>query len=153
MLKSVIYFKTYSRLVLISQQNVQKGSKRLPGPNGVGLNKALHGYAKWFKDIYFPGYRSVDNAIDRQWQWFLCNEPLFYWQDAAPSSVSTLVSRTVNAEYWQRQCPLFFPEVNGHTFGSANGKTAGDVNSWTNGWDLTNTTRLIWANGYVSSDP
>lgn len=38
-----------------SLQNAQKGSKRLPGPNGVGLNKALHGYAKWFKDIYLPG--------------------------------------------------------------------------------------------------
>ncbi|CAI7666909.1 unnamed protein product [Penicillium manginii] len=156
-------------------ENVQKGSKRLPGPSGVGLNKALHGYAKWFKDIYLPGScdkygywtdnsttacydtynasspmftdRSVNNTIDRQWQWFLCNEPLFYWQDAAPSGASSLVSRTVNAEYWQRQCPLFFPEVNGHTYGSANGKTASDVNSWTKGWDLTNTTRLIWANG------
>lgn len=62
MLKSVIYFKTYSRLVLISQQNVQKGSKRLPGPNGVGLNKALHGYAKWFKDIYFPGCKPIPGS-------------------------------------------------------------------------------------------
>lgn len=24
---------------------------------------------------------SVDNKIDRQWQWFLCNEPFFYWQE------------------------------------------------------------------------
>lgn len=24
---------------------------------------------------------SVNNTIDRQWQWFLCNEPLFYWQE------------------------------------------------------------------------
>lgn len=24
---------------------------------------------------------SVDNSIDRQWQWFLCNEPFFYWQE------------------------------------------------------------------------
>jgi len=75
---------------------------------------------------------------------------LTLFSSAAPSGVPTLVSRTVNAEYWQRQCPLFFPEVNGHTYGSAKGKTAAQVNSWTKGWDLTNTTRLIWTNGYVS---
>lgn len=46
----------------MSQQNVQKGSKRLPGPNGVGLNKALHGYAKWFRDIYLPGCKSITRA-------------------------------------------------------------------------------------------
>jgi hypothetical protein len=55
----------------------------------------------------------------------------------------------VNAAYWQRQCPLFFPEVDGYTYGSAEGKTAADVNAYTEGWDLTDTTRLIWANGYV----
>lgn len=27
---------------------------------------------------------SVNNTIDRQWQWFLCNEPLFYWQEYVP---------------------------------------------------------------------
>ncbi|KAJ5235467.1 uncharacterized protein N7469_004635 [Penicillium citrinum] len=156
-------------------ENAVNGSKILPGPDGVGLGRALNGYAQWFKKIYLPGSctkygywsdnstvacydthnasspmftdRSVNNTIDRQWQWFLCNEPFSYWQDAAPSGVQTLVSRTVNAEYWQRQCPLFFPEVNGHTYGSARGKTAAQVNSWTKGWDLTNTTRLIWTNG------
>ena len=24
---------------------------------------------------------SVDNAVDRQWEWFLCNEPFFWWQE------------------------------------------------------------------------
>lgn len=23
---------------------------------------------------------TVENGINRQWFWFLCNEPLFYWQ-------------------------------------------------------------------------
>ncbi|KAJ5103846.1 hypothetical protein N7532_004375 [Penicillium argentinense] len=156
-------------------ENVEQGSKRLPGPNGVGLKKALHGYAKWFRNEHLPGscanygywsdqnttacydtYNtsnpmftdiSVNNTIDRQWQWILCNEPLFYWQDGAPSGVPTVVSRAVNAEYWQRQCALYFPEVNGHTYGSANGKTVSTVNAWTKGWDLTKTNRLIWANG------
>ncbi|KAJ5191835.1 Peptidase S28 [Penicillium cinerascens] len=162
-------------------ENVDPGAKDVPGPDGVGLEKALAGYAKWFKEIYFPkscssyGYwtdpyttacydtynasnpmytdHSTGNTMDRQWQWLLCNEPLFYWQDGAPSNVPSLVSRTVNAAYWQRQCPLFFPEVNGYTYGSAEGKTAAGVNAWTQGWDLTDTTRLMWANGYVIGSP
>ncbi|EPS30153.1 hypothetical protein POX_b02836 [Penicillium oxalicum] len=156
-------------------ENVDSGNGKLPGHNGVGLKKALAGYAKWFKTEYLPGscanygywsdpmttdcfntYNasspiftdvSVNNTVDRQWQWFLCNEPLFYWQDGAPSHVDTLVSRSVNAEYWQRQCSLYFPEVNGFTFGSSKGKKADAVNHKTKGWDLTDTTRLIWANG------
>lgn len=71
----------------------------------------------------------------------------------APSNVPSIVSRTVNADYWQRQCPLFFPEVNGYTYGSASGRTAEQVNAYTQGWDLTNTTRLMWANGYYTSHP
>ncbi|KAJ5899127.1 Peptidase S28 [Penicillium taxi] len=156
-------------------ENVQAGASVTPGAEGVGLRKALQGYAKWFTEVYFPGSctgygywtsdnttacydtynatsplftdNSVDNSIDKQWQWFLCNEPFFYWQDGAPSGVQSIVSRTVNAAYWQRQCPLFFPEVNGFTYASAKGKTASEVNAWTKGWSLTNTTRLTWTNG------
>ncbi|KAJ5174589.1 uncharacterized protein N7482_000466 [Penicillium canariense] len=174
-------------------ENVEDGTGVIPGAEGVGVKKALTGYAKWFKNIYLPGScagygywtdemttacyntynasspiftdTSVSNAVDRQWQWFLCNEPLFYWQEydfprdligyylltlllsGAPSDVSSIVSRAVTGEYWQRQCSLFFPEVNGFTFASAKGKTAAQVNSWTKGWSLTDTTRLIWANG------
>ncbi|KAJ5766315.1 Peptidase S28 [Penicillium nucicola] len=156
-------------------ENVEAGAKKVPGHNGVGLEKALAGYAKWFTEVYFPGSctgygywtdesttacydtynassplftdTSIDNAIDRQWNWLLCNEPFFYWQDGAPSGTPSIVSRTVNAAYWQRQCSLFFPEVNGYTYASAKGKTAAEVNAYTKGWDLTDTTRLIWANG------
>ncbi|KAJ5692913.1 hypothetical protein N7462_002336 [Penicillium macrosclerotiorum] len=156
-------------------ENVENKTAKVPGADGVGLEKALQGYAKWFKKIWLPGSCnsygywadslttacydthnasspmftdiSVDNAIDRQWQWFLCNEPLFYWQDGAPSDRSSLVSRAVSGNYWQRQCALYFPEVNGYTYGSAKGKTASQVNAWTKGWSLTDTTRLIWTNG------
>ncbi|PTU17606.1 hypothetical protein P175DRAFT_0535946 [Aspergillus ochraceoroseus IBT 24754] len=65
------------------------------------------------------------------WTWFLCNEPLFYWQDGAPKGTPTIVSRP---EYWQRQCPLYFPETEGQTYGSAIGRTAASVNAWTGGW-------------------
>ncbi|KAE8391735.1 serine carboxypeptidase S28-domain-containing protein [Aspergillus alliaceus] len=157
-------------------ENVEAGAAAVPGPEGVGLQKALTGYAKWFKSTILPGYcanygywtdkmsvacfdthdkssplftdTSVKNAMDRQWQWFLCNEPFFWWQDGAPEGVPTIVPRTVDAAYWQRQCSLFFPEVNGFTYGSAKGKTADTVNDWTGGWsDTNNSTHLLWVNG------
>ncbi|KAF7169373.1 hypothetical protein CNMCM6106_004298 [Aspergillus hiratsukae] len=156
-------------------ENVTPGAKSVPGPGGVGLEKALKGYASWFNSTFLPGYcanygywtdeysidcfdtytrsspmftdLSLNNTVNRQWVWFTCNEPLFYWQDGAPKNEFTIVSRLVSAEYWQRQCSLFFPEVNGYTYGSAKGKTAADVNKWTKGWDLTDTTRLTWTNG------
>jgi hypothetical protein len=65
---------------------------------------ALNGYAKWMSSIFIPGYcantfgywtdpndvscfdtynasspiftdYSLSNTVDRQWTWFLCNEP------------------------------------------------------------------------------
>lgn len=50
-------------------------------------------------------------------------------------------------EYFQRQCDLFFPKEGDLTYGSAAGKTAETLNAYTEGWNLTNTTRLIWVNG------
>lgn len=52
----------------------------------------------------------------------------------------------MNADYWRRQCGLFFPTPG--TYGIAEGKTAEDVNVYTGGWDTAgNTTRLMWTNG------
>lgn len=78
-------------------------------------------------------------------------QPSFgYWQDGAPTNESTIVSRTVTAEYWERQCGLYFPAPG--TYGSAAGKTVADVNAYTGGWDVAgNLTRLIWTNG--ENDP
>lgn len=156
-------------------ENVEAGASATPGPEGVGLEKALKGYASWFNSSYLPGAcanfgywtdeysiacfdtydasspfftdPAVNNTANRQWNWFLCNEPFAYWQDGAPKFVPSIVSRLVNAEYWQRQCSLFFPEVNGYTYASAKGKTVDDVNAWTGGWSARDTTRLIWTNG------
>lgn len=93
--------------------------------------------------------RTVGNAIDRQWNWMLCNEPFDYWQDGAPRSRPTIVSRLIDAAYWQRQCDLFFPTVNGYTYGSniSPNNNVHQVNKHTQGWRLENTTRLIWTNG------
>ncbi|OJD29219.1 serine peptidase [Diplodia corticola] len=147
--------------------------------DGVGLEKALAGYAAWMRDVLLPGYcasygyaewtdedsvgcfdtydaaspifadRSVANAANRQWEWFLCNEPLDFWQDGAPAGTPSIVSRLVTPGYWERQCGLFFPDGGGDapTYGHAEGKTVDDVNAYTGGWSRTNTTRVVWVNG------
>ena len=150
---------------------------KIPGAEGVGLQKALEGYARWGKHYYFPNFcQSVygyyggglntecfntynasnilftdttpSNTADRQWVWMTCNEPFGYWQDGAPQGHPTLVSRLVTAEYWIRQCNLYFPPgPNGETFGINKGKTEADVNAYTGGWFIDNSTRLIYANG------
>jgi hypothetical protein len=67
----------------------------------------------------------------------------------APRSTPTIVSRLVTADYWQRQCALFFPTVNGYTYGSniSPDNNVHKVNKYTQGWRLEDTTRLIWTNG------
>lgn len=98
---------------------------------------------------------TVSNIYDRQWTWFLCNQPFAYWQDGAPQGISTIVSRLVTAQYWQRQCGLFFPEVDGHTYGSSSKhvphETTTTTNMYTGGWfeplKATPNTRLLWVNG------
>ena len=135
-----------------------------PGAEGVGLEKALANYAYWIKNVELPGTcesygydvfngtyntycfdtydptsplftdTSLSNVADRQWEWMLCNEPFGYWQDGAPTDRPTIVSRLVDAEYWIRQCSLYFPPgPNGETFGIAKGKTEADTNAYTGG--------------------
>jgi hypothetical protein len=73
---------------------------------------------------------------------------MFYAKNrGAPKGQETLVSRYVSAEYYQRYCDMTFKPHGNTTFGYAAGKTAEMFNEWTDGWHLTNTTRLIWANG------
>lgn len=112
----------------------------IPGAEGVGLEKALEGYAKWIKEDVIPGCKNafcvspseglmtdifwgitdcasygyedwtddydlgcfdtynssspfyvdltVDNPIDRQWEWFLCNEPYVHCHSLARATSS-----------------------------------------------------------------
>jgi hypothetical protein len=148
----------------------------IPGAAGVGLEKALDGYATWTKNDFLPGYcesfgyfsgelntdcldtynasnpmftdTSLSNTLDRQWVWMTCNEPFGYWQTGAPSNRPSIVSRLVDAEYWIRQCGLYFPpSPDGTEYGIAEGRTEEDVNGYTDGWNNVNTTRLIYVNG------
>lgn len=148
----------------------------LPGADGVGLTKALEGYATWTKEVLLPGYcegygyfngtlntecfdtynknnplftdLTLGNTVDRQWNWMLCNQPFGYWQVGPPAGKTTLASRLVTVEYYTRQCGLFFPKgPQGQTYGIAKGATETQVNQYTGGWDTPHTTRLIYTNG------
>jgi len=75
----------------------------IAGVEGVGLDKALQGYAQFFKsqwsDLYCPGgacfstydlttIQYTDYTVDndqgnRQWMWFVCNE--FGWFQSEPA--------------------------------------------------------------------
>ncbi|QSZ37115.1 hypothetical protein DSL72_009208 [Monilinia vaccinii-corymbosi] len=153
-------------------ENVTAGAAVTPDANGVGLATAIEGYASWVRDNLagactglangtdpnacfdthdfnnqqFRDY-SVNNEFDRQWTWMLCNEPFQWWQTGAPKSRPTIVSRLINADYWQRQCALYFPTEGNYTYASAKGATVDRDNRYTQGWDLEKTTRLIWTNG------
>ncbi|KAK2606354.1 hypothetical protein QQS21_003285 [Conoideocrella luteorostrata] len=141
-----------------------------PGPEGAGLCKSLKGFAKFWREYQLPGpgacgdnttscydshdqnapmYKdtSVENPYNRQWMWFLCNEAFEYWQAGSLQSTVGYPAPIYNVEYFRKQCPLFFPEVNGHQVGMVKGVRAEDVNRRTGGWDNVNTTRLLWVNG------
>lgn len=149
----------------------------IPSAAGIGLKKALPNLASYFRHEYLPNtcaeyeYQdwldpmsigcfeshnvsnpifsdwAVNNTVNRQWIWMLCNEPFAYWQTGAPKGQRSVISRYVSTDYYQRQCDLAFPPQGNATHGSAAGRTVDKLNALTEGWDLTNTTRLLWVNG------
>ncbi|CAK7212297.1 hypothetical protein SBRCBS47491_001415 [Sporothrix bragantina] len=160
-------------------ENMWPGSgQTLPGASGVGVTKALAGYAKWFSTVVLPdlcqelGYTdfqgiyntgclqnlnatnamyrdlSPDNAVSRQWWWLLCNEPLAWFQDTAPSGQPSIVSKLVNYDYNIEICKTQFPDAVG-SFGLNHGASTDQVNSRTGGWSVptSRTPRLLYTNG------
>jgi len=50
-------------------------------------------------------------------------------------------------EYYQRQCPLYFPPEGNNTFRSALGIGEDSVNDRTEGWLYTDVPRMLYVNG------
>ncbi|KAJ2896682.1 serine carboxypeptidase S28-domain-containing protein [Zalerion maritima] len=123
-------------------------------PNGVGLATALDAYAEWINETVGPrcekyncdSYNNPeafnnpsDTDGDRQWDWFLCNEPFAFWQ-VGPSSSSAakkIVSSFLTTDHWQRRCDLWFPETKGFISGSSTGFTVEHENMFTGGWNAS----------------
>ncbi|GAB1316460.1 hypothetical protein MFIFM68171_06670 [Madurella fahalii] len=146
----------------------------VPGAEGVGLTKALEGYAKHIREnvvdgrCQYSGYPewqgrnntacfknqdpdnlsykdlSLDGFMNRQWYWMLCNEPFEWWFNGDPQNRTTLVSRLITTDYWRGLCPLIFAEGE---VGLERGRTAEDVNKFTGGWGVTNTSMVMHTNG------
>ena len=144
-------------------------SAAIPDASGVGLPKALDGYAAWMRS-YIPGYCRRDygavgyhdagadtscfdfhNASqplytdtspansNRTWRYLLCNEPLGFWFDGPPPGRPAIASRTLTVDHWRRKCPLYFP---GWT--PRPGASVAATNAFTGGWSASNVSRLLW---------
>ncbi|KAL2143162.1 hypothetical protein VTI28DRAFT_309 [Corynascus sepedonium] len=84
----------------------------------------------------------------RTWYWFLCNEPLASWATGAPADSPSIVSRKIDADYWQRQCEMHFPAVGDDKYGSSDGRrTVATLNERSGGWGERESKRVIWTSG------
>ena len=150
------------------------GPSPLPGPNGVGLEKALHGYAAYAREYFdgfcarsYPtlGYAQDDRSCldwhkpdqpvhadrtlrndQRTFRWLLCHEPLAYWFDGPPPGRTPLASRTLTPEHWWAKCALSFPDGGGKW--PPLGRSVARTNAYTGGWDAPrDPERLLYVNG------
>ncbi|KAG9045422.1 hypothetical protein FS837_006332 [Tulasnella sp. UAMH 9824] len=99
---------------------------------GVGMPTALNNFANYIKDAVAPCdygqggsclstydystefYKNlfVDNGVNRQWYWMVCNE--FGWfMDGDPGNYSSIVSSLVTIKYKLRVCNHLFPNADG----------------------------------------
>ncbi|KAG5962519.1 hypothetical protein E4U58_003850 [Claviceps cyperi] len=155
-------FCDYLENVFPEAKNNNKTHIQLPGPEGVRLNKALDSFTRWTKEKLIPnkcnGYpywanqdnysvecfdhnspqnpmfhdTSVENWVNRQWEWIICNEPYECWQVSGPAGQDTgLVSRFLDVNYKRAMCKNFFPREGNNTFGLDAGRTVDMINKKT----------------------
>lgn len=60
----------------------------------------------------------------------------------APADQDTLVSRFVTTDYFEQQCGFYFPNIEFS-------RTEAQNNQDYLGWDIADTTRLMFSNGYL----
>lgn len=155
----------------VGNHNVNK--TQVPGEEGVGGCKALHGLAKYFREYdsqhlcdsytYWPKGsnacynshnltspiytdRSLRNEVNLQWTWMCCNEPFQQWQAQYPGDTG-LISKFITTDIQRQQCALFFPDEDGYTYGLKSGRTTQEIVDKTGGWTNVHTTRLVYVNG------
>ncbi|EFX02097.1 serine-type peptidase [Grosmannia clavigera kw1407] len=164
--EAVLGYNSYHMFCNYIENVWPNSTNPVPGPEGVGVFRALDGYAKWFTQRVLPGlcqslgyadfeglYNTgcfanlnasspmysdllVDNPFSRQWSWLMCNEPLVWFQDASPTGQPSIISRLVSYDYNLAQCALMFPASAGG-FGLQHGRSPVDVNAATGGWSVS----------------
>ncbi|SMR51085.1 unnamed protein product [Zymoseptoria tritici ST99CH_1E4] len=89
-----------------------------------------------------------DNITAMSYLWMVCSFPLENFYAGPPKGIPALISRLITPESMLALCPLAFPPgPNGELVGVAKGLTADNVNRITGGWEVVNSTRLVYVNG------
>ncbi|KAI0332896.1 peptidase S28 [Cubamyces sp. BRFM 1775] len=141
---------------------------QVAGPDGWGLENALAAWGSYFK--HGPYLQSTCGSLDsstlgtclnsydptvatytnitvnnwfRSWRWLLCNE-IGFWEGGAPEGTPSLISHLVTPEYFERECPYFFPEA--FTSPPNSDLRTARTNERYGGWNVT-IEHLIFANG------
>ncbi|CAJ2513734.1 Uu.00g018530.m01.CDS01 [Anthostomella pinea] len=130
---------------------------------GVSLVAALDAYAAYVKKTSKCGedsarcnthnpalvWNTPDEKVNRPWEWMICNES-FGWNQVGPpeSDGTNIVSSFLRPDYFERRCPLEFPETAGVKTGEALGFTPEHLNLFTGGWDAPYE-KVIFVNGRV----
>ncbi|KAJ6781295.1 hypothetical protein PWT90_07981 [Aphanocladium album] len=120
----------------------------LPGPEGVGLEKALAGF---FRSRTSGDRDSADKPQDSTtdpWLWQLCNEPFQWWQANSPNKSLHMTSALLDEQWFKdSDCHEVFPPVGKYKVGIDLGRDETIVNRLTGGWDgANNLTRIAWVN-------
>ncbi|EGP88562.1 uncharacterized protein MYCGRDRAFT_40488 [Zymoseptoria tritici IPO323] len=91
---------------------------------------------------------SNDNRFNRQRAWLQCNDFVNGHIVGAPRNENTLVGRLTTAEFFIKQCELWFPRgPNRETFGASKGRTADTLNAYTSGQNPTKARHIIYSSG------
>ncbi|EJP63349.1 serine peptidase, putative [Beauveria bassiana ARSEF 2860] len=118
-----------------------------PGPEGLGLEKALEGFFRGLKDRKLSREDTLDDGGSDPWLWQLCNEPFQWWQTERPGTPLHVTTGYDTEESMRREtCLDGFPDVGRHKVGIKLGRDEDTVNRLTGGWDNNNATRLVWVN-------
>ncbi|KAF2665665.1 hypothetical protein BT63DRAFT_71662 [Microthyrium microscopicum] len=138
---------------------------QLPGPEGVGLAKALAAYASisrftWEGSpliITLQTYNSRNpiytgqqlnqrgpspSSDTRAYRWWQCIWPSGFDPVAPANRNGSIISRFVSDEYMVHQCKMHFPEKMAQSHASWD-----ELNAFTGGWSDRNSTRLLYISG------
>ncbi|EGX90114.1 serine peptidase, putative [Cordyceps militaris CM01] len=119
-----------------------------PGPDGLGLEKALQGYLRWQDSLNTPSHvDQADDGLVDPWLWQLCNEPFQWWPTEKPGEPLHITTGYDTEESARKEdCIDIFPDVGKYKVGIKLGRDETTVNRLTGGWDNNNATRLVWVN-------
>ncbi|KAM3503911.1 hypothetical protein MY10362_003898 [Beauveria mimosiformis] len=116
-----------------------------PGPEGLGLEKALKGF---FRGLNAVNHTTPYGGDWTSWDWQLCNEPFQWWQTERPDRPLHITTGYDTKDAMLRaNCFDKFPDVGSYKVGIKLGRDQDTVNRLTGGWDRNNATRVIWVNG------